>query len=354
MIHGKGGMRSMTIWRWLAMAVCTTLGACTVVSSDTFEALSKDGVQATGVTYALPMGLVDVTLFVNQETAEYRVGFREFFVPDPVRRYVLRYHPLPNYKDTVEIKVSSRSLLESVNSTTEDETDNIVVELAKLARSVGGFQAAPVPNNNFVKLANITIDPTEPDAVVKAGAFLSARAQVFAKSKIGIGCTGENAKTMACRRFIRYGQNSNLVELAVDYPAAIGVTTVVPNCSAGLCYRVKEPYIVKYIIDGVRGAQIVYLPNKAPVVEIDITRAFFVQKIQNIEFDGNGFLKTATVNKLSELQAVAALPIAVITAINEALPLRLNIQNQQVDLAQKRLAELDAREAVADARKDPN
>jgi hypothetical protein len=338
--------------QWAFLASLSTLAACAVLSSETFESLSKGNAEPIGVSYALPMGLLEITLSKKEETAEFRIGVLEQFVPDPARRYLMRYHPMPNYKDTVEIKVHGNSLLNEIDTDTEDETDSIILELAKLARSLDGFQSAAMPTG-FTKLANITIDPTNEDQVKKAATFLSVKARLFAQNKYRIACGSNNAKSTSCRYYERYSRNDvELIELAVEYPQVVEVATVPVDCSAGLCYRGKEPYVVRYGVDGVKGAIIVELPNRAPIVEIDITRAFFVQKVQKIQFDNNGFLWKANVKKYSELKAVATLPIEVIKAISDVLPLRLRIQQKQNNLAQARLAELEAHEKLRQTRRE--
>jgi hypothetical protein len=363
--YGKGRAALARSRRWMALAACSALAACAVVTSETLETLSKNGAEPTGVSYALPMGLVDITLFVKETTAEYRIDIKEVFIADPTRRYVMRYQPLPNYKDSVEIVVSSNSLLSKVHVTTKDETGAIVVALAKLADNL--FQSAPVPSG-FDKLANVTIDATDPNRVKHAAVYLSEQARSNATRKYSISCSGVAATAEACRRYrqiARIGCSGpadtqeqcrpyNPIEITVDHPARIGVTEAATHCSAGLCYRVKEPYVLRYAIDEVRGAKIINLPNRAPVIELDITRAFLVSKIQEIDFDKDGFLKSALVKKDSEVLALSALPINVITAISEKLPVRLTIQQKQVELAQQQLALSQALDDKAAAGKDPN
>lgn len=334
------------------VAACSALAACAVVSSEVLAPGSTAGNQRGAVTYALPTGLADITLFVKNDAAEYRLSVTELYVADPNKRFVMDYKPLPNYQDDITIKVRSNLLLESVRTDTEDKTGDIIVALAKAARELR-FQSAPI-GDDFKKVANIKIDPTEPVQVARAAAFLSRKVRTSAQARHAASCTDAAAKkTPLCRTYARYGKGGpDIVEIVVEPPAALDAHAVAADCSVGLCYRVKEPYIVKHSVDGVRQATILQLPNKSPLVELDVSRAFFVKKVQTINFDSNGFLTSASFDKKSELKAIASLPLQVVTAISSTLPIRYTIQERQNSLAEAQLASLDASEALARAREE--
>jgi hypothetical protein len=327
-------------------AASYALGACAVVSSDALDHVEGSGEERTGVYYALPMGLVDVSLVANPDSGEFRLVYSDVkYIADPNQRYLMRYRPLPNYKDDVDLEVNDKAFLSKVWATTEDKTDEIIVEVAKIFRGFGAFQTGEVPDGFIITLSTITIDPSERGKLHAAAEFLSDRASAFVKRAVA-ACAG--ATTSVCQRYARLNaRNSGLVDLDVIPPQPI-VNAPIPDCSSGLCYRVKEPYVITQTVDGVRRAQIMYLPNKAPLVGIDITRALFVSKIQKIDFDTNGFLKSAYLEKGSELEAVSALPISIITAISETMPIRLKVQQKQADLAEARAAEIDAKRKLAD------
>jgi hypothetical protein len=343
------GSTQVCILSVLAAASCA-LGACSVLSSDALDHVEGTGEERAGVYYALPMGLIDVRLSAKQETAEFDIAFDDVkFVADPAQRYLMRYRPLPNYEDDVEIEVSDKAFLSKVWATTEDKTDEIIVEIARIFKGFGAFQVGEAPAG-FITLATITVDPSEPARLHAAANFLNERARAYVKKAVA-ACAG--AKTSGCERFSRLNsRKSRLIDLDVVPPEPIAETPV-PDCSAGICYRVKEPYILEYSTDGVRRAKIVYLPNKAPLVEIDITRALFVSKIQKLQFDANGFLKQAYVEKNSELLAVSELPLNIINAISSTMPFRLKLQQKQIDLAEARAAEIDAKRKLAEQEKPP-
>ncbi len=352
-VHRMGRKLAGCAGRLGFVAACSALAACAVVSSEVLAPGSTAGNQRGAVTYALPTGLADITLFVKNDAAEYRLFVSELYVADPNKRFVMDYKPLPNYQDDITIKVRSNLLLESIRTDTEDKTGEIIVALAKAARELR-FQSAPV-GDDFKKVANIKIDPTEPAQVARAAAFLSSKVRTSSQARYAASCTDAAArKTRLCRTYARYGSagSPDIVELVVEPPAALDAQAVAADCSVGLCYRVKEPYIVKHTIDGVRQATIVQLPNKSPLIELDVSRAFFVKKVQTINFDSNGFLTSASFDKKSELKAIASLPLQVVTAISSTLPIRYTIQERQNSLAEAQLASLDASEALARAREE--
>jgi hypothetical protein len=132
-----------------------------------------------------------------------------------------------------------------------------------------------------------------------------------------------------------------------------------PDCSAGICYKPREPYRIAYGLktrirhpdktwrrpDLVqRTSQLIHvdLPNRAELIGIDITRAFLVQKVQEIQFDDSGFLSNVKINKQSELLAASKLPLAVIDAVASGLALRVETIQSQRDLALKQAKLLEA------------
>lgn len=336
----------------MALLAAAGLGGCTVISSSAITEATSANEEAHGVYYSLPMALVDMFLVVDPDRAEFRVVLGpERYVADPRQRFLLRHRPLPNYSDTIEVAVSSNSLISKVWATTEDKTDEIIVDLAKALQSLrpGGFQSSF--GGRLVKLATVTIDPSEPIQVSEAANYFNQRAALYARNFHQTNCRGEFSEEPTCRLYARYQREANrLITIRAEPPAPIeGATRA--DCSVGVCYRIKEPYLIEFTVDGVRSGGIVEIPNKAPLVEIDVRRALFVQKIQKIEFDANGFLKTAYVKKQSELLAVAKLPLNVVEAVGQAFPVRLTIQQKQLDLQQKRLAEIEARRDLAEARR---
>lgn len=326
---------------------------CAVVNSVTFEDIVQNSKKPQGIIYALPVGLVEVSLVVKEDTAEYRILYgAEKYYPSPHSkdRFILQHRPLPNYEDDITIEVSSNSLIRKVHANTKDKTDEIIVALAKAFK---GFQLSvsePRPTG-FGIIAQTIIDPSKETSLARAARALSQRGREFAKSKFTETCHGNQREKLHCRRYARYSRDKfRLVRLSVTMPKRIAPQKAA-NCSAGICYRIKEPYVIQHKIDGVKGARIVHIPNRSPLIELNIRRAFLVDKIQNIDFDENGFLKEATITKKSELAALANLPLAIVNAIADEASVRVKIQNEQVKVANAKLDVIEAQQQLDAAKR---
>ena len=129
-----------------------------------------------------------------------------------------------------------------------------------------------------------------------------------------------------------------------------GLIGAKPDCSIGLCYRPKEPLKLVYGLDGRIDTQMIELPNRSDVVTIDIRRAFFIKKVQEIAFDGDGFLTAMSIHKESELVAISKLPVDVIKAVADGLRIRVDLIQRQRDVVQHQAELLKARAALRDTR----
>lgn len=140
------------------------------------------------------------------------------------------------------------------------------------------------------------------------------------------------------------------------------------DCSQGICYRPKVPFRLVYglITDPIAkqdgqfdvgnesvvsmDTAMVELPNREQPITIDIRRAFFINKVQNITFDDDGFLTNVEINKPSELLAVSKVPLDVIDAVAAGLKIRVDLATQQKNLIQREAALLNAQAKLRDTR----
>ncbi len=357
---------------------------CTVLTSETPEQLFNDGRAPNGVYYALPLSVMDMKLSVDESTARFILtvtGPRS--IPDPKNRYVLRYRPLPNYTDDVDVAVNDKMFLSSVNSTTKDETPGIIINLFSFfGRLAQGLEAGEAAKGEKV-LAIQTVNPTNEKDVRRAVLALNEALLAYTKSKVKDDDTCgetdkrdfasyiERTKCLTFRKFkiraqewIDYGNMArwdagNFRRAPVKFEAMPAVARRVKShaaapgrgrvtaadCTSGICYRPLQPYYVVYSVglsSNVESAgkldrvsqpgfrhQIVLMPNEAEPVVIDIRRAFFVQKIQNIKFSENGFLQYFAVNKESELLALSKLPVDILSAVAEVFRFRVKVLDQE-------------------------
>jgi hypothetical protein len=344
--------------------VCASLAAlcagCTVLTSDSLLSVSAEKRTASGVHYALPRG--SVTLTIAGDTAgmfEFKISEPEFF-PDPVHQYFLRYQPHPSYDDDITITMASgKPVLKKIKSTTEDKTKDIVVNLAK---TISFFQASFAADKSQL-LAQVILDPSDPKSVDAASDEIDTAMRRFVQERRRECLRNpppENkpSETAACAYFgmlfakseaFRRGEAEGeaLFTLQVRDLSVVNPQRPSPgraaDCSVGICYRPKIPYIIAYRVSGVTDTKVVELPNGAAPISIDISRAFLVKKVQEIEFDEDGFLTRLSIKKDSELLAAAQLPLNVLDAVLEGLQLRIKYTQHNTEIAKSEADLIKAR-----------
>ena len=344
-----GLARTATLWAALA-AVAIGSAGCAAVSSVTPLSQVQSGSAPNGVWYTLPRSIVDLRLTVIPGAAKFglEVG-NPRSIADPTHRYLLQYRPLPHYNDTIDIDVSPRGMLKKVTSRTKDETKQIILNIAKAFGAIGGgFEAGAAGGAST--LHTLTIDPTDEDEVRNAVTLLNRTLKKFAESRSNPtgGCDPKQgqpryfdpATRELCLAYQRLATRKRPV-LDLKFIAAnsieggeIHAVSLVggppADCSGGICYRPPVPYFYKAAIDGVATTGLMMLPNRSPVVVIDVRRGFFIEKIQNMQFDDDGFLQQFDVDKPSEIEALSLLPVEIIGAISEGLQLRIKVTQAQI------------------------
>jgi hypothetical protein len=348
--------------------VASLLAACTVLTSETSEHLIADQRAAAGMHYALPMGVNELVLSVRPETAIFALTIEETkYIPDPEHRYFLRYRPLPNYEDKIIVEMNGKGkpFLKQVKADTTDKTGDIIVNLVKLATFGGKFESHV--HNDAIILANLTVDFGRPEVVRQAVSSLNVAMAGFAEEQAdncrkdppdpekaparATGCQIYAQLALRGREWRRRGHGARpLIELNVRAPQSMEVAQPA-DCTIGVCYRPVEPFLVTYALDGVVNSKTVLLPNASPLVGIDIRRAFFINKVQTIDFDENsGLLKSLYIDKKSELVAISKLPVDIIEAITAAFRLRVKVLDQQAATAEAESELIKAKANLAKAR----
>lgn len=346
--------------------------ACTVLTSDLPSELAAGGAAPNGHMYALPRGIIEFVLTANPDNATFKLWTEgPTFVADPNHRYVLRYRPLPQYEDkiTITMNKNGKPFLKMVKADTTDKTKDVIINLASTVARIGGFEA-DVPSTDIV-LASRAVDPGIPADIGAAEAALNRTFSVFVREQDGVckahpppkNAKGEyddagKARLKVCGKYrdfvVRTDASARragapVILIAVKPPTPI-VAIRPADCSIGLCYRPREPFTLTYSLDGAVNTQIVSLPNMATPISIDITRAFFVNKVQQIDFDDNGFFSKMTIDKQSELAALASLPADVLSEIAKSLQLRVQFLESQKQSADGEVELIKARNQLQKAR----
>ncbi len=309
-------------------------GGCAFMTSDTIAELNAAGQAPNGVHYALPRALVDVELKVSDRGSVFELTISDpKYVADHKHRYLLRYRPHPSYEDEVSVVMvgDGRPFVKSVSATSIDKTKDIIVSLAKAAGYAGGFQHAGAGER---LLGQVTIDPSVPGDLARAGEILDAEMRRYLRQNLA-ECTRLRDDSRRCtemQRVLGSSRAEPLVMLSASHAQQPRFGKPA-DCSIGICYRPKEPFLISFSIAGVSSTKILEIPNAAEPIAIDIRRAFLVQKIHELEFDNDGFLTRVKIDKQSELLAAAQLPLQAAAAVAEGLQLRIDITERKTQNA---------------------
>jgi hypothetical protein len=133
---------------------------------------------------------------------------------------------------------------------------------------------------------------------------------------------------------------------------------VIAPCVIGICYRPLMPFSVK-VVDVLTNTAInqitLALPNKSPVLSIDLNRARFVQKITNLKFN-DGVLTEVDIKKPSEALSLVSIPLDILTEVAklpaELIQLKFNISTESEKLYKARINELNTRAKLLEKEKE--
>ena len=158
-------------YSWIySIPIALGCASCTIWTSETPEQVLKDDRAPRGVHYALPKGVVKLTLTVVPASANYTLTIdAPTYIPDMDHSYYLRYRSHPSYSDDVRVFTNKDGFLTRVAASTTDQTPGIILNLVKAA--VGGGTPAEAKgllplaleaNEQVeVQLLALTIDPLD-------------------------------------------------------------------------------------------------------------------------------------------------------------------------------------------------
>ena len=95
--------------------------------------------------------------------------------------------------------------------------------------------------------------------------------------------------------------------------------------------------------------ELVFLPNGAPILALDVSRAAFVKKVTKVTFE-DGILTELYVNKPSEVLAFLEIPFYLVQSIvalpTELIQVKIKYSTSQTSLYEQQLKELQALKAL--------
>jgi hypothetical protein len=303
-----------------------------------------------GVAYFLPEVLIKISADLQTaapaaapaSTDYYSIQVEQLTVPDPKHMYALSLKPAPYASDHFNLVVNANGFLSSVNASNEDRTGQIIEALAQTAANAfeTAGAAAKVPNP-LPRHLDYIFDPSDPAEIKKA----MAEFKIEGHQLINIEC-----KPLKGLESVPPAPSSTKKEKASPKKQE-ECPRLTEDKADGVFYRSALPYIlsVKPSIVGANNTniqQVVMLPNRAPIFEIDVRRAPFVAVNTAMTFT-NGYLTSLDYTKPSEIEGFVSIPLEL---SKMALSVPTNLLQLKIDLANKGNELLEAQKKAADDR----
>jgi hypothetical protein len=303
---------------------------------------AQDGYAATSVLdYRLPKAVLPIKLLrkpiapseagstgiktpVTEDIYAIEIGLPRYF-GDSSQSYLINYQQSPLALDDFTIKVHSQErTLTSIQLTTEDKTDEIIV---KIAETVALFESAPPAEPAVEILLDVEIDPSELAKPKTDDNYLLTKMKKLSKDKI--------------------------IAFSVEKGPIPNVGDGNLDCSKGICYRIPIPYTITFTFsDGRTFTRSISLPNDGPIIALGLDRAAFVEKVHDISFT-NGSPSEIRIKKPSEALAFVSIPTDIAKALlrvpAEMLKLKVDLSDQEKALAQSKTEKIKAEMALKEA-----
>ncbi|MBI1383635.1 MAG: hypothetical protein GC150_01805 [Rhizobiales bacterium] len=292
----------------LRIALAMVMAVCVMASCTVFHSLD---VGEDGIIYYLPKTLVEVTITPwgragkDADGPIYAIDHLVLDVASPENKpdirypYVLQYDASRFSHDRLCV-AADKGLLQFVEVATDDKTDDIIVSIAKLF----GRLAGPSAFTADVRQDESTIGPLEAIKLVMTIDPLDPR-DVEAVNQRIVAAYGQHWAEGAAR-----------YRFSVPDAAAMRGQEGYRNCPVdAVCYRTAVS--TRFLLSGPGGyssSAHTDVVNQAIVGHVGVTRAFMVEKVTKLGFDG-GVLKSVAISKPSEVLAVAQLPLTVYDAV---------------------------------------
>jgi hypothetical protein len=278
------------LWGALVLAAVMAAGCSSFIKGERLPGTD-------GAYYALPRGIVPLSLARDKCALTLTPPPKIDYVPDPQAQYRLRLDHHAFAKDTLIVETDPAGLLKTVNGTADDQFPQVLEGLVQL---VGVFQGA-APK---APLASADKSPCE--------------AMDFAAIKMSVDPTIDgNAVPGAA------GEGLHVLGIKITAepldPVQSGVGGPVPNCMEVVCFRPARAYIIKVrqehpLLQTVEHRLLVTAPDPTIVLGVKLERQPFVSANVTLGFQ-NGMLTSYQTTKHSEVVSALQLPLNVGAAI---------------------------------------
>ena len=276
---------------FIALLFAVPAAACAVMESR-FDS------DAEGIVYYVPRSIVTVTV-TPQAGGDAQFSFTSNNIPDVANRYALSYRNNPFFHDRLCVTIDpSSGYLTSIEYASEDKTPAIAVALAELAGKLSGGRPAPAA----------------------AAAPPPAAAQRIAPFSIKFDpLDAERVRHVNNEINRRLGLPPGSVSYRIEFPDFRSLKPQRQACDGkGVCFRTKIRAAVRVTRreGGYEDEEYSQVLNDiyGPVGNLDLSRAFLVEKVMRLTFN-DGALEKVIMKKPSEALKAALLPLSVLDVL---------------------------------------
>ena len=323
--------------------------ACSSVSSRSVDYAS--GKSQVGMHYSVPKGLFAVDLVKSGSQLSVNIS-EPFYEGDPNATFIMKASGGAFADQQFRFRVHPATrLLWTVRSDSLGRFDDFLVNAAK---SAAGVQASDeseyLREAVFQRLYHRIIDPMMQDGCDfgKSCKLTNVMAELTAAAAPHIDCS-EKTNAAFCET-LQKGESLFTIQLdpLFELDSSNRPSAKSRKCSDSICYRTPLPYELRLEMKGVTNiAQIVYLPNKGPIMGMNLPAGFFADsKSRVVMIDGMPVLHAA--DKESEIAVAAGVPLRVVNSFfksaAEVVKLRVDYKSEQANLEDAEVKRLKAQE----------
>lgn len=320
----------------IALSCLPLLASCadrsvvsTPISGHSLEERTAGRSSVQGVPYSLPIGMMKLKVELDANNVFKVTGPSVINFPQRDRTFFLTYKPSPFASDEVLFGVDDKGLLQTVNSTTEDRSPEIVSKITEIATDL---VLSGVP-----KLTEAADAPATGSAKPFQREFFLDPLKLVNKAPLR-----RNGVTLA------------VTDLAPGSGTAIHTPVwPAPNPDArqgSVHFRLLRPLLVTLTYERVNYSATfgIVVPDPDQEVTLDIRRAPCIKNLTELTFAA-GSLQTVKFEKPSEVLGCLAIPS---TAIKAVLGLPTAIDGRKSTLLQSQKDVLAAQTALLKAEAD--
>ncbi len=276
-------------------------------------------------------------------------------VPDTGRRYILQPQDSKLRSDDFKITTTSGGLLNTVNATLDDQSDEILIALAQSIASI--YKPSLTEDNKYFENLTKSNDCDEYAYVPLVLEFIVDPASDADWTALGVSLN--NSARVPCKTAKGAAKTFDFkfAKKTTESPAANHSGHITDNLMEGIVYRREIPIVIQvsesttHLVSDV----MLQVPNGAPAEVLELKATSFVTNTAVLGFT-NGMLVSVDTKKPSPALVVAGLPAKIVTGVmgtvSDLLTARVNIVKQETSLTTEQTSLAKQRQALLDALED--